>query len=34
MPAVWTNVPLISDVDKVVEAVTEAGGQIMMPRWT
>jgi predicted enzyme related to lactoylglutathione lyase len=31
MPAVWTTYLSVSDVDKVVEAVTEAGGQIMMP---
>ncbi|MDT7798602.1 MAG: uncharacterized protein QOI78_2035 [Actinomycetota bacterium] len=31
MPAVWTTYLSVSDVDKTATAITEAGGQIVMP---
>ncbi|UOX86387.1 VOC family protein [Amycolatopsis sp. FBCC-B4732] len=31
MPAVWTTYLSVSDVDKTVTAITEAGGQVLMP---
>ncbi|MFJ1761908.1 VOC family protein [Amycolatopsis sp. NPDC088138] len=31
MPAVWTTYLSVSDVDKTATAITEAGGQILMP---
>ncbi|WP_410668704.1 VOC family protein [Amycolatopsis sp. cmx-4-68] len=31
MPAVWTTYLSVSDVDKLAAAITEAGGQIVMP---
>ena len=31
MPAVWTTYLAVSDIDKITEAVTEAGGQVVAP---